>query len=420
MKTAKFFVPVLLGVVLSVSSTTVAQCGGDDGFRNGPCCVPANPTLPIFPTCQVAGRGGTFRDCSLEAQYPTGNLITPVQVLCDYWLMTFNVTSTNWALNNQTVVAKYDRTWREFPTAASPSQVWRFLINTDAVYTINAVAAIGPEVPLSAAAPYNLPVHMFGHIDFVMNCATGSWTCSYSLSHLCPTDMYAAFSARPIPASVAWPRRTYHLVAPQNFNFTAICAAPQGPIFADAERHSTLIPGFPYTCHNESQIASGFLQTVAQNCDCFTPGGFIPPNRNVHQTLQFGLNCGTASVGGSTIPIPPILPTGLRGTVVGTWQNPAGALTYPGNECLTVYLGVLSFNAPCPSPIPPAPFHAVCGVGTVGGYNYALFGSPVVAGVVPQFLDLENMLIIGSPLVPPFTPGLGALFASDEVWSFNM
>ncbi len=418
MKTRTNLVALLFSSLLVLPTSVWAQCGTDDGFRNGPCCVLANPTLPVFPPCQIAGTGACIRDCGVELQFNTGNLIIPQQVLCDYWFMQISVNTAAFTLANQLLVAKYSRTWMEFPTTASPSQVWRFIVNGDVQYSSVAAGAVGCPVPFSAVAPFNLPVHMIGHIDYVLNCATNQWTCSYSLTHLCETDMHASFSARPLPAAMTWPRRTYHLVAPANFNFNALCPAPQGPIVADATRNSRFLGGVPYTCLNETPIQAGFLSTAGTNCDCFTPGGFVPPNRNVHQTLQFGAGCNGVASGGGSIPIPGVLPTGLRATIVGSWINPTGALTYPGNECLTIYMGVLNYQPIC-SPIA-TPIHAVTGIGTTGGYPYQLFGGPAIAGTLPQFLDLVNMLIVAPPGGAPFSPGLGALFASDNVWSFNM
>ena len=98
---------------------------------------------------------------------------------------------------------------------------------------------------------------------------------------------------------------------------------------------------------------------------------------------------------------------------------PAAANVYPGNECVTVYLGVMAYGGICPSPVPITPFHIVAGVGTTGGFPAFLFDTPVAAANANKFLDLENMLVL-SNAAGGFTLGFGAVFASDVVWNLNM
>ncbi len=400
------------------TSTAPAQgCLGNDGFSNGVCCTPAQTNLPNFPPQQIGGVGATIKDCAVEGQYPLGVSINPIPILCDYWLMGITVNSAQFAIaGNQFLVAKYARTWRE-NAGATQFQVWRFLVNGDLAYTASTAAGIGNPVPLSAVAPFNLPVHFIGSLDYALNCQTGAWNIALNLTHLCPTDAHAPFSQQPIGAAAFWAKRTYHFIAPANFNF-GICAEPSGPIFGESVRHSRMVPGTPYTCLHEAQVGGGNLQTVTQDCACADPTPIVPPNRNVHQNLNGFVTCQGAATQFNSVPVGGVLPTGLRGIRIGSYVPPAAGPIYPGNECVTVYIGILAYGGICPSPVPIQPFHLVAGVGTTGGFPSFLFDSPVPITFANKFLDLENMLAVNAAGV--FAPTFGGLFASDIVWNLNM
>jgi hypothetical protein len=258
-----------------------------------------------------------------------------------------------------------------------------------------------------------------GNVDYALNCGTGAWQIAYTLTHFCPTEMHAPFSARPIPAAAGWPKRTYHFVGPANFVF-GLCAPPDGPIIADSTRTSEgLTTPVPYTCLRESRVQQGVLQNAFQNCVCFDPTPVGPPPRYVHQTLNVTETCAAAaapilSFGAFGLPF---MPTGLRALMIGSYVPVAGAVSYPGNECVSVYLGILESPGSCGPATPGGVIHAVTGIGTTAGFPVSLLDSPLTVIAPLDFLDLENML-----LVTPggFVPGLGALFVSERVWSFNM
>jgi hypothetical protein len=411
--------------MLAVNSAAWSQCPGPDGFGfTAGCCTPAMPNLPLFPTMTLNGLGACIRDCGVESQFDTVATIVPTPLVCDYWIMGLTIVSTSgppFTASTALLAAKYARTWFEFPIAgAAPLQVWRFLVNGDLTYAGATATGAGCPIPLSALAPYNLPVHYIGHIDYAMDCATGAWQIAYSLSHFCPTESHAPFSARPIAAAAGWPKRTYHFVGPANFVF-GLCAVPDGPIIAESTRTSVgLTVPVPYTCLRETQVVNGQLNTVAFNCVCNDPLPMLPPSRYAHQTLFATEVCAGAaaailSFGGLGVPF---LPTGLRAEIIGSWVPAAGAPAFPGAECVSVYLGILDSPGLC-GPVPP-PFgtiHAVTGVGTTGGFGVMLPETPTPAFAPLDFLDLENMLLV-TPF--GFTPGFGALFGSERVWSFNM
>lgn len=407
--------------VVALTGPTFAQgCPQDDnfGFPLG-CCTPAAPNLPNFPTMTVGGLGACIRDCGVENQYNTQTTIAPTQLLCDYWIMGISIVAPTFVATTPTLVAKYSRTWVEFPVAgAAPLQVWRFLVNGDFTFPGSATAGAGCPIPLSAFPPFSLPVHYVGNVDYAFDCASGAWSIAYTLTHFCPTEMHAPFSARPIPVAGMWPKRTYHFVGPANFVF-GLCAQPDGPLIAEDTRTSIGLtnPAVPYTCLRETQVVQGVLQNQFQNCACFDPSPIAPPARYVHQSLIASEVCAGAAApimnfGGFAIPF---MPTGLRALMLGSYI-PTPANPYPGNECITVYLGVLESPGLCVPPVAVPNLHAVTGIGTTGGFLSQLFNSTLPAFVPLEFLDLHNMLVLGPA---GFTPGLGALFGSERVWNFN-
>jgi hypothetical protein len=415
----RLLLALLVGVL--VLPGAFSQCPSNDGLSGANCCTPVIGNFPIFPTMNVQGLGACIRDCNVESQINTVATLSPQQVLCDYWVINLTLTSPPAvAIVNQFLAAKYDRTWIEFPVAgAAPLQVWRFLVNGDLTYSPTPVIAAGCPVPLSALPPFSLPVHFIGNVDYALNCGTGQWQIAYTLTHFCPTESHASFSARPIAAAAGWPKRTYHFVGPANFVF-GMCPAPSGGIIGESSRHSVGLtnPAIPYTCLRETQIVQGAVQDVQQNCVCFDPTPVGPPPRYTHQTLNAFEVCGGAGAPISNFPLPGFanLFTGLRALSIGFWV-PVATQTYPGNKCISVYLGVLNSPGICPTSTTAGALHVVTGVGTTGGNLVQLFDTPFAALAPLKFLDLEDILV----LTPAgFTPGFGALFGSERVWSFNM
>lgn len=404
-----------LALLLAVGTVPAQLCPQDDGFV-GPCCAVPQPTFPAFPVLTVGGKGGSLNNCALDCQWPTVTTIVPTQVLCDYWI--FNISIFGAAVVDPAIPAgfmlgKYARTWTE-AGPAGPIQVWRWLVNMDAAYAPSGlVVPPGCKYPFSALPPFNLPVHYYGHLDYAFTCATGTWEVSYALTHLCPFESHAPFSAQPLPIPAGLPARTYHFVAPGNFAWV-VSPAPSGAIIADSHRSSVIVPGIPYQCQTESPIVAGNLVDAFQDCICAGPTPVVPPGRYTHQNLNAVVaNCGVAQPIAS-LPIPGILPTGFRYQSIGTWVPPAlGPIPYPGNESVGTYLGVVTFNDLCPGLMSPGGLHIVAGTGTVGGYPMTLFNTTVTFPVF-EAVDIANIM-----LFPSLALGIGGLYVSDRVWSIN-
>jgi hypothetical protein len=415
--TMKLQVP-LVSIAAALLVGVIGAQNLNDGFSSWPPCAPttAATNLPAFPVMTVGGLGAVIADCGVESQFNTSATLVPMQVLPDYWLITITIDAQPaFSIGNQTLVAKYARTWLEGPPIGLPIQIWRFLVNGDLVYTPGATGGPGNPIPLSALPPYSMPVHFVGHLDFVQKQGSGVWEIAYSLTHFCPIESHAAFSQRPIPEASQWPNRTYHFVGPSNFVFDAF-PSPAGFIVGESSRRSTGIvsPG-PYTVFNEASIQRGIVTT--SSLDCVGGSATSSTPRYSHQFLGLASEYSAtqnAPISSSPIGIPTI-PTGLRGLGIGKFVAQPGA-QYPGEEYVSVYLGVLDAPGVCPAPSSSPSLRAVTGVGTAGGFLTVLFGLELPYTAVSA-LDLHDMNV----LTPAgFVPGFGSLFGSERVWSIAM
>jgi hypothetical protein len=389
-----------------------AQFCGPDGL-DGPCCAAVAATLPAFPTLTSPALGASLLNCGVDCLWSTTATVTSAPVACDYdlfWISFASAAPTDPTLPPSVFFGKYARTWTE----AGPTgllQVWRFLVNGSVSYAPPPPGTPPPtacKVPFSALPPFALPVHYQGHLDYARNCATGAWSFALALTHLCPFEAHAPFSATPIALPPGVLPRTYHFVAPDNFTFGP-GPSPEGTAVGDAQRSSILGPT-GYTCLAENPIASGTAATPYCDCPCSTAAG--PPTYH-HQTLTATVaNCGVTETI-AAVPIPGVLPTGLRVHMFGSWSGGPAAPAYPGSKHVGHYMGVLSQIDLCAGVAAPlGPLHLVTGVGTTGGNPMTI--APTLPATTVA-IDLSNML-----LFPTLTPGMGGLFVSDRVWSLQL
>ncbi|HYC78968.1 MAG TPA: hypothetical protein VEI02_15180 [Planctomycetota bacterium] len=401
-----------LALALAATVGDAQFCTPDDGFT-GPCCAPVAGALPVFPAMTLPGLGASLLECGVDASWPTTVSITPIPVLCDYWLFDLAILGASPfdpSIPTSLFFGKYARTWME-TTPLGAVQVWRFLVNGEVAYAPAAPVFPPPysKYPFNALPPFTLPTHFQGHVDYSRHCLSGVWEAAMALTHLCPFEAHAAFSAYPLAIPPGVPSRTYHFVAPDNFAFGP-GPSPEGPILGDAQRSSLLVPGVSYACLAENPIVGGALTTSYCDCACAGPAG---PATYHHQTLTATIaGCGAATAM-TLLPLPGFLPTGLRVHMFGSWTAVPGAQLYPGTKHVGHYMGVAVMTDLCPGTSAPfGPIHAVTGVGTAGGHPQTIaVGLPATT----ESADLCNMLVF-----PALTPGLGGYFAADRVWSFNL
>lgn len=375
---------------------------------------------PPFPTLTLQGRSGVIRDCGLEAQVATTTSVASFPVIDDYYLFSISINGLGVVINNATFLAKYSRTWME-ATSAGPVQVWRFLVNADVTYALNASSVPGVTSPLSSFPPYNLPVHFNGAVDYVRQCGTTNWNVAYWLTHGCPTEMHAPWSQVPIAAASAWPSRTYHFVAPANFNFNAIGPGPTGNILGEAGRTSGFNTANVYQCSTETPVIGGNISNSPQYCQCLPASGTALGLRNTDHTLNGFAACVGAIFPFSTIPVPGVIPSGMRSTSLGShsFALPPGQF-YPAiGMRVNAEVAVFQYVAPVPpcTQIVFSPVQLYGGIATFGTSPVFSFTSLAVGGILVTQIDLGDMLVFtgGSWQI-----GFGGLYISDLVWGFSV
>lgn len=389
----------------------------DDGFNAG-CCNPANPMLPPFPQLNMDAKYACLHDCSLEAEHiVTVAVGAPQMVLCDYAVAPISVTPTGPGGPTMagTLLMKYSRTWMEPGAAGVPRQIYRWIVNVDMAYIPGPAGfppAPCPTPPEAANPTAPAPVHFVGHVDYAcdpISPATGQAT--LSLTHLPGCISHAPFSTRPLSGAAGHPDRSYHLVAPSCFSFTALPTEPSGILMAEATRPSSLVlagGAIQYTCLGEVPVVQGSLSTMTQNCLCST----MPGNRWAHQNLVGVAQCSVGVANFASLNLPGfVTPTGLTALRLGSWS----CASYPGTQDLFVYWGVVQYPDFC-NPFN-LPIHVVTGVGTRGA-PVILFSQPTTpVGTVS--IDLVNSLVLGGGSAG-FHLGWGGLFASDLVFNLNL
>jgi hypothetical protein len=425
---------LILAAMLLLAPAGLAQScfNGDDGFDAGCCNIPT-PTLPTFNAVTIQAEYGALLGCHPTFVVPPFPVTfsQPNFVLCDYAIINVNAPIMPGLTISGMLAAKYSRTWTDFNSPVL-GQVYRFLVNGD--LTCSSSNSMTPcTTILPRCAALNIPVHFDGHIDYSCDLFNpGQLTVSFSLNHMQGCITHAPWSAVPLGGAANHDEVSYHLVGPAPFTFGTGVPAPQGAIMGEAIRTSYLrmANGFVYQCNAETKIAnlsgSGFIIT-AQNphCNCgtldqctnspivcgSTPGGGC----FAQQTIQGLTCCPIPNVPFQGFPIggTPISQTGFLSQTVGSWGPGPG---YPYNGNLTIYFGVLTYADPCNKAN--WNIHAVVGACTSNvygqGFNTTTCGNQV--GFSQGFLDLQNVLPLSNPNLPP---GYGSLAAADVIWNID-
>ena len=424
-----------LVVTLAVATTPVAaQCFGPDGLSvPGACCQVVTPNLPTFTQAAIPSEYACLLDCSPELIEPCNILIgAPIALFCDTYVIGLTVSGTLLVPTVPTfMIAKYSRTWIEVDASGNPTrQVWRFLINIDLNFNITPVTSTPCPIPPCHGLGANpLDVHFVGSLDYVQPCnvmpVPPARPGAINLTHMCGRLTHAPFSARPLPAAMSHPNRSYAFAGPTPFAWGP-APTPMGPVVAGAQRSTLLdLPNVNMVCLNENRVLQGQVQDVMQDCLCGSPPTptTAPPIWH-HQDINFTYLCqdplGGAAFNFSPIPFPPLLPTGIACMNLGTYLGVAGGGAYPAQESVSVYVGIASAPDPCQNWWP---FHVVHGVGTSGGAPGILLDGPMIGPMtgnfVNEFIDLENSLLFDGSAPGLISVGLGSIYFSNQVWQLN-
>ena len=415
----------ILYLLLALALPLVAQpapCNiGDDGFNIG-CCNPVFQTnLPAFPNMQSGGRSACILNCNVDALGQVAVVLAPPTfVTCDIALIAITITPTSVSAPGYSglLIAKYARTWTE-PSlfGASGPQVWRFIVNGDLFATPSPIApGIGCPYPSEVGASFNTPVHFWGSIDYSCEITPVSpgpnWRFRLDLNHAPDCIQHAPWSARPLPAALGHPNRSYHIVAPASFVF-APAPEPMGAIGAESVRSSSF-GAAGYLCDGEIPIGTGLLNTVFDNCLC-APAGIAGPWH--HQSLNVLADCNGVTLPLSSLTLPGfVIPTGLVGLSLGSYVGAAGG-GFPGTRDLTVYFGVVEYLGHCQPRIPINIVHGVATAGPLGQtYSGGFPGGP--PGLFGTFIDLANNLALSGPTFG--FPTWGEPAWSDLVINLNL
>ena len=164
-----------------------------------------------------------------------------------------------------------------------------------------------------------------------------------------------------------------------------------------------------------NQQNGGCLCAVTDQCGgnpipCPAPGCFE------HQNLTGVAACPVGNFQGfQSLPIlgTPVSQTGLVCQSIGSWAVSG----FPWNATLSIDFGVVSYQDTCGQAN--WPVHAVVGVGTTNVFGQT-FNTTQQGGLPSQFVgafvDLQNVLILSNPTLPP---GYGSLSAADVVWNLS-
>lgn len=397
-----------------------AQCPNDDGFNVG-CCNTPVPNLPNFPPITSGATYACFQNCNLENQFTVMlALSAPQLVTCDLALINVNVTATGVVGPSFSgiLVGKYARTWTETNSMGQTRQVWRFLLNGDMAFNPLSVGATACPIPPCSAPPNNLPVHMAGHVDYAIYCPASTvagWEHGLSLTHMKGCLNHAFFSQRPLAGPAAHNDRSYVMISPPNFLFSAV-SEPAGPLVAESVRSAALVNTPPFwQCFGEARVANFGSVNTSVNGYCYSCQPILPlSNLWKDQSINGGVSCGPLTVlfPFNTIPIPGIFPAGMISKSIGTWVgfNPN---QYPIGKSLTINYGLMQYQDNCLAD----EIHVFTGIGTTGGDPATLFTQSPATAPMFEFLDLQNMKVFGP--TGGLMPGIGALFVATHVWNLN-
>lgn len=367
---------LILGALLGLVPLTAparAQCPQPDYLDGGPCCAPAQLSLPSLPAFKLETLDVCWKDCDVEhidvlrAEWSSPYAGGPAP--CGPLRARLRLRNTAGVVAWRGVmVFTYSRTWLETTSTGTDRQVWRFLVNGD---LRPRPAAGGIPCPVPPCAPaHNKLVRFTGYVDYALDCATGMWEYATMLTHGCDkVDHQPGF-----PRGGAFhPERSYTFVGPAaTFAVGAVQPSEGGGSGFEAMRRITT--GFA-TCTFEEQCQHG-LTPVSKFCLC-------GPANATAQFFQGDLgvfgSCGSFAVsGGAWVP-------GYFSMGIGRFTDPN---QYPGVEVVRWNFGGYQYQDGCAGVVNDEVFY---GVSTLGGdpARQMLVTGPGGA-LPPTFIDQAN------------------------------
>jgi hypothetical protein len=364
---------------LALAATSIAQCPLPDHLDGGPCCSPAQITLPTFPAFKQSSLDICWKDCDVDniaggrvrwgkpqagGTSPCGPMVSKVRMFDAAGSLTWR----------GKMRMQYSRTWFEVNTAGTDYQVWRFLVNGDLRPT---AAAGGPPCPVPSCVLAFQRARYTGYVDWALDCATGVWSNAWMLTHACDGIDHSPGFPR---GGAFHPDRSFTFVGPAaGFVVTPTTPAEGGASSFEATRRVRGISLPPFTvgvpiCEYEEQIQHS-LVPLAQFCFC-VPGGTAQWQAS---DLFVAGACGTALQTGSG----PV--TGFNSMGIGGWTDPT---KYPGQEVLRWNVGGYDVADACTGITQPE-IHF--GVTTIGGYQgHQILNTGIGAPLPPIYIDQND------------------------------
>lgn len=386
----------------SLAPSASAQCV-PDGLDGGPCCQPANATLPAFPAMTMQStRFVCFDACMPAAQAQwCANFQAPIPMqgggafVCGAYDIPIRIRQCGLPITywGGTLKAYYSRNWQASSVVGAVNlTVWRFIVNGDMKPTINLT---NNSLYRPACQSTYGQVYFSGYIDYAFDCNTNQWQIAWNLNHECDGVHHVLGTARPAPASGFHPTRSFSFIGPGN-TFSVSSVNPlisSGPIVQGAVRWNDWTSS-PQICRYE-EPAQGIFQPMNDFCMCVSTGA---PQYNAAM-VQANAACGSGIV---PSPLGPLMQKRL-----GLWTNPN---VYPGIQHLLFDFGFLDYIDGCTGIVTPQWFE---GAETLRGYPAVDFNGLALGS---QFEDLGSCNKPGSPT----SQLIGAPHVVDYVLNFNL
>lgn len=387
-QSARFFLCGILAIatMVWVSPAEAPLCLGTDGLT-GPCCATTTVSLPAFlPGDTLQSVGICWNACVPSTNPVILEIGQPTPVWCGAFQSQLSVTDgSGLSLMSGVGILDFTRTWTEINDDGDELQVWRMMVKSDLM--LAGTAAPCP-VPICFAAA---PIAFFsGHIDFAINCNTGSLETSASLFHTCDR-----FIHDPNASSIPGPQHpgiSYAIVGPDvpaNPFVPTILSPITGQITGGASRR-VAAPGT--VCRSEDPLVAGNLGLNLQGCAC--PLSWTPAQ---YSTQPFAAS-GSCSGAFSAILTPNPYPwKRMITTSLGTWTGSGPGTPYPGDEALWAEEGFFFFTDGCTSNTRIESFY-----GVMTDKGFTVLPDAQRPWLSDKMIDLASNFDSSNGLFPPF------------------